>query len=89
MTGADGNRSDPAAVEVDAELIAPGLGLDVASFRRLMADQHIAVLCERGTGPDAGHVRGTFYYRGRRVRIVVDADGLPVGPAHPVADGQP
>lgn len=86
---ADGSGSDRASVEVDAELIAPGLGLDVASFRRLMADQHIAVLCERGTGPDVGQVRGTFYYRGRRVRIVVDADGHPVGSAHLVADGQP
>lgn len=86
-TGA--GATDRATIEVDAALIAPGLGLDVDGFRRLMAAQRIAVLCERGTGADAGRVRGTFYYAGRRVRIVVDAAGNPVAPAAPVADGQP
>lgn len=81
--------ADRATIEVDAALIAPGLGLDVDGFRRLMAAQRIAVLCERGTGADAGRVRGTFYYAGRRVRIVVDAAGTPVAPATVVADGQP
>lgn len=80
---------DRATIEVDAALIAPGLGLDVDGFRRLMAARRIAVLCERGTGADAGRVRGTFYYAGRRVRIVVDAAGTPVAPATVVADGQP
>ena len=67
-----------APVEIDPALVAPGLGLDVATFRRLMAEQRIPVLCERGTGADAGYVRGTFYYAGRRVRIVVDRHGRPV-----------
>lgn len=73
-------------LEVDAALIAPGLGLDLATFQQLMAEQRIPVLCERGTGADAGHVRGTFDYAGRRVRIVVDSSGTPVG-AGDRADG--
>lgn len=67
-------------VEIDAELVAPGLGLDVPTFRRLMAAGQVSVLCERGTGDDTGLVRGTFHHGGRRVRIVVDAQGRPVAP---------
>lgn len=67
-------------VAIDAELVAPGLGLDVPTFRRLMAAGRISLLCERGTGDDAGLVRGTFHHGSRRVRIVVDRDGRPTGP---------
>lgn len=63
------------SIEVDAARIAPGLGLEVAAFRRLMADRKITVLCERGTGEDAGRWRASFYFDGRRVRLVVDAGG--------------
>jgi hypothetical protein len=36
------------------------------------------VLCERGTGEDAGLYRASFYHEGKRVRLVVDGDGNPV-----------
>ena len=65
-------------VAVDAALVAAGLGLEVAEFRRLMDHRKITVLCERGTGPDAGLYRASFYYQGKRVRLVVDGDGNPV-----------
>ncbi|MDG6347520.1 DUF6522 family protein [Luteimonas sp. 8-5] len=65
-------------VAVDAALVAAGLGLEVAEFRRLMDHRKITVLCERGTGPDAGLYRASFYYQGKRVRLVVDRDGNPV-----------
>ena len=35
----------------------------------------VTVLCERGTGDDAGRWRASFYHEGRRVRLVVDAEG--------------
>ena len=63
------------SIEVDAARIAPGLGLDVTAFRQLMADRKVTVLCERGTGEDAGLWRASFYYGDRRVRLVVDAVG--------------
>ena len=63
------------SIEVDAARIASGLGLEPAAFRQLMADRKVTVLCERGTGEDAGHWRASFYYGGRRVRLVVDAGG--------------
>ena len=62
-------------IEVDATSIARGLGLDVAEFRQRMADRKITVLCERGTGEDAGLWRASFYLGDRRVRLVVDAAG--------------
>jgi hypothetical protein len=70
-------RDDPreAPIEVDGTRVAHGLGLDVAAFRQLMDDRKISVLCERGTGEDAGRWRATFYLGERRMRLVVDARG--------------
>ena len=65
-------------VEIDAALVADGLGLAVDEFRRLMEQRKISVLCERGTGQDAGLYRASFYHGQRRVRMVVDASGTPV-----------
>jgi hypothetical protein len=67
------------SIEIDATRIARGLGLEVAAFRQLMADRKVTVLCERGTGDDAGRWRASFYYDGRRVRLVVDAEGNVLG----------
>lgn len=65
-------------VEIDAALIASGFDLDIAEFQRLMELRKITLLCERGTGEDAGLFRASYYYQGQRVRLVVDADGNPV-----------
>jgi len=62
-------------IEVDAALIASALGLEIARFQRLMEQRKITVLCERGTGEDAGLYRASYYYQGKRVRLVVDAGG--------------
>lgn len=67
--------SSARAVEIDGALVARGLGLDTDAFRKLMEDRQVTVLCERGTGEDAGLYRASFYYAGKRVRLVVDADG--------------
>jgi hypothetical protein len=66
------------AVEIDGALVATGLGLALAYFRHLMEHRKITVLCERGTGEDAGLSRASFYHEGKRVRLVVDGDGNPV-----------
>jgi hypothetical protein len=70
---------DPSrAVEIDGALVATGLGLALADFRQLMEHRKITVLCERGTGEDRGLYRASFYHDGKRVRLVVDADGHPI-----------
>lgn len=73
ITVLDDPRTPP--IEIDGAHVAHRLGLDVAAFRQLMARRKIAVLCERGTGEDAGCWRATFYHGERRVRLVVDAEG--------------
>ena len=66
------------AIEIDAGLVAPRLGLTLAEFRQLMDQHRITILCERGVGEDAGRYRASFYYGDRRVRLVVNvADQLP------------
>ena len=62
-------------IEIDAAPVAAGLGLTQADFRQLMDQRQVTVLCERGTGADAGCYRASFYYGERRVRLVVDAQG--------------
>jgi hypothetical protein len=70
---------DPALeIPIDGTLVARTLGLDVARFRRLMDERRITVLCERGTGEDAGLYRVSFSHEGRRARLVVVAPGRPV-----------
>jgi len=70
--------ADQPGIEIDGDLVARGLGLGVDRFRELMAIRKISVLCERGTGEDAGLYRASFYHEGRRMRLVVDAGGQPV-----------
>lgn len=66
------------AIEIDGALVAGGLGLALDRFRQLMDQRSITVLCERGTGDDAGLYRASFYHEGNRVRLVVDGDGNPI-----------
>lgn len=66
--------NDP-SVEIDGALVARELGLATDEFRRLMEIRQIKVLCERGTGEDAGSHRATFYHGDRRARFIVDRFG--------------
>ncbi len=65
----------PPSIEIEGDIVARSLGMEVAVFRQLMADSKITVLCERGTGEDAGRYRASFYYGNRRVRLLVDQKG--------------
>lgn len=66
-------------IEIDGEKIASALELTADEFRQLIDDQKIAQLCERGTGVDEGLYRATFYYRQKRVRLVVNREGRTIG----------
>lgn len=67
------NPSD--SVVIDGALVARGLGLALAEFQQLMQVRKVSVLCKRGVGEDAGLYRASFYYAGKRVRLVVDSAG--------------
>ena len=62
-------------MEIDARVIGVGLGLEPAQVQALMQAEKISLLCERGTGEDQGCHRVTFYYSGRRFRILIDTAG--------------
>ena len=60
---------------VDAALIADGLGISPAMVQPLMREQKITSRCERGIRRDAGRYRLTFWHDDRRLRLVVDRTG--------------
>jgi len=63
------------AVEVDARIIAEGLGMALALFQQEMQAGRITSVVERGTETDAGRHRMTFFSTHRRFRLVVDEHG--------------
>lgn len=66
-------------IDIDAAPVAQALGLDVREFLKLLELRKIDQLCERGTDADDGLYRASFYYSGKRARLVVDRQGNPVG----------
>ena len=62
-------------VQVDASVIAEGLGLALPLFRQQMQAGKITSLSERGTGADLGRHRLTFFSKHRRFRLVIDDSG--------------
>ena len=62
-------------VQIDASVIAEGLGLALPLFRQQMQAGRITSLSERGTDADLGRRRLTFFSEHRRFRLVVDDSG--------------
>ena len=62
-------------VQVEASVIAEGLGLALPQFREQMQAGKITSLSERGTDADLGRHRLTFFSEHRRFRLVVDDSG--------------
>jgi hypothetical protein len=62
-------------VEVEASVIAEGLGLALPQFREQMQAGQITSRSERGTDADLGRHRLTFFSKHRRFRLVVDDSG--------------
>ena len=63
------------AIEVDARVLARGLGVDVASLQEFMREGKITNLCERGVDNDLGLHCLTFFYGNRRLRLGVGQAG--------------
>lgn len=63
------------AVEIDAFVIAEGLGIAVPLLRKQMRAGKITGLSERGIDDDGGRHRLTFFSEHRRFRVVVDESG--------------
>lgn len=67
-------------IVIDGAPVARALGLDKATFFRLLGQRKIDQLCERGVGEDAGRFRASFYHGRKRVRVVVDHAGRVLEP---------
>jgi len=64
------------AVQIDATIIADGLGIALPLLQESMRDGKITSLSEQGIDADKGRHRLTFFSKHRRFRIVVDESGL-------------
>ena len=64
-----------AQITIDAEVLAPRLGLTVEALKENMAKGLVLSVAETGQDEDAGRTRLTFRYRARVWRVVIDADG--------------
>ena len=63
------------AVQIDATIVADGLGMALPLLRESMRDGKITSLSEQGVDADKGRRRLTFFSEHRRFRIVVDESG--------------
>jgi len=62
-------------ITIDAEALAPKLGLTVEARKGKMSNGIVMSVAETGMDEDAGRTRLTFRYRARVWRVVVEADG--------------
>ena len=66
---------DNGAVQIDASVIAEGLGMALPLLRKEMQAGKITSRSERGVEADSGRYRLTFFSEHRRFRMVVDEGG--------------
>ena len=62
-------------ISIDAELLAPKLGLSATTLMEEMRKGIVFSVTETGINEDAGRTRITFRYRARAWAVVVDPDG--------------
>ena len=62
-------------IEIDATLIAKGLGMHPDALRQAMREGHVTRTIEKGEGEDAGRFRVTFYSPNCRLRLLFNEEG--------------
>jgi hypothetical protein len=63
------------AVQIDAAIVAEGLGLTLSLLQEEMRAGRVTSLAERGLDTDRGRHRLSFFSEHRRFRVVVDEQG--------------
>jgi hypothetical protein len=66
-------------VEIDAAIVAEGLGIAPDQVQSEMRSGHMTSVCERGVDSDEGTFRLSFKAGNRRLRLVVDTTGVVIG----------
>lgn len=80
---------DDCEITVNAEALAPRLGLTVEALMENMAKGFVISVTEIGEDEDAGRTRLTFRYRARVWRVVIEADGSLFEEPLPVRKNKP
>lgn len=60
---------------VDSRTLAPMLGVQPADIPELLRSRAITSVCEKGIDENEGEFRLTFFFKGRRARILVGPTG--------------
>jgi hypothetical protein len=68
-------RFDDEGIEIDAAVIAKGLGIEPRLVQAYMQEGKITSLCERGIDSDAGTFRLSFFTENKRLRVIVNEAG--------------
>ena len=76
-------------VTVEAEVLAPKLGLSIEALKENMAKGLVMSVTETGENEDAGRTRLTFRYRARVWRVVIESDGSLFEDPLPVLETKP
>ena len=82
-------RVDDGEITVEAEALAPRLGLSVEALKENMARGLVVSVAETGENEDAGRTRLTFRYRARVWRVVIEPDGRLFEDPLPVLETKP
>lgn len=61
--------------QIDASLVADGLGIEASRVPALLRSGEITSVSERGIGEDEGRYRLTFFHRSKRLRLVISDGG--------------
>jgi len=69
-------RFEGGILQVDAETVASGLRITPEALRHALRTGSVTSLCEKEQDDDAGRFRITFFSPTRRMRLVVDAQGV-------------
>lgn len=64
------------AIQVDAAVVAEGLGMALPTFRAEMQAGRVTSVVERGIDADLGRHRITFFSAHRRFRLIIDQHGV-------------
>jgi hypothetical protein len=67
------------ALEIDAAIVAEGLGMAPDQVQSEMRAGRMTSVCERGVDSDEGTFRLNFKAGNRRLRLVVDKAGFVIG----------
>jgi hypothetical protein len=73
---------------IDAHDLGPLLDLAPSAVPKVMRDGKITSRFEKGMDDDAGRVRLTFFYAGRRVRLTCSDDGTVLSTTRTPAGGR-